>query len=94
MYIHIGGDIALLSDSIISVISLDTVLPGQRTVTDFINISEDVNRLQYLTEDIPHSMVVTADRIYLSPLSVSILRRRIESGSMDVAYDTDNYAIN
>lgn len=80
MYVHIGGDVSVQSESISSIINFDTILPGQKDITEFIRIEDDNNRLQYLTEDIPRSLIVTSDRTYVSPLSPSVLKRRIENG--------------
>lgn len=81
MFVHIGGDVAVDSEVINTVINLETVLPGQKNVTDFIRSEDENNRLQYLTEDIPRSLIVTSDRSYLSSLSASTLKKRMESGN-------------
>jgi len=83
MYIHIGGDISVIRQDITAIVDLETVLPSQKSVMEFINSEDDKNRLQYLTDDIPRSLVLTLDRTYLSPLSTSVLKRRLE-GSADM----------
>ena len=80
MYIHIGGDVSLQQKDIAVVLNLETVLPSQKNVTDFINAEDDNNRLQYLTDEIPRTVVVTFDRTYVSPLSSGVLRKRAEFG--------------
>ena len=82
MYVHIGGDINVPVKTIEAIINLDTVLPGQRKITDFINSEDDNNRLEYLNDEIPRSLVVASDRSYLSSLSVSVLKRRMEENMM------------
>ena len=79
MYVHIGEEVAIQAQSVTAVIDLETVLPGQQSITEFINSEDDLNRLQYLTEDIPRSVIVTTDRTYISSLSVGVIRRRIEN---------------
>lgn len=79
MYVHIGGDVSVISESISLIINFENILPGQKDITDFIRLEEDRNRLQYLTEDIPRSIIVTADRTYISPISPLVLKKRIES---------------
>ncbi|HAW16512.1 MAG TPA: hypothetical protein DCW41_07425 [Clostridiales bacterium] len=83
MYVHIGDDIAVRSDTVTAVVNLETVLPSQKDVTGFIKAEDENNRLQYLTDDIPRSMILTVDRTYISSLSVEVLRRRIE-GEMTI----------
>ena len=80
MYIHIGGEVTVPADTISVLINLETVLPSQKSVTDFINSEDENNRLQYLTDEIPKTVVVASDRTYLSPLSTGVLRKRIEKG--------------
>jgi hypothetical protein len=80
MYVHIGGEVTIPADSICALINLETVSPSQKTVTDFINAEDENNRLQYLTDEIPRTVVVTFDRTYISPLSSGVLRKRAESG--------------
>lgn len=77
MYVHIGDDIAVRADTVTALIDLETVLPSQKDVVSFINSEEESNRLQYLTEDIPRSMILTTDRTYISSLSTEVLRRRL-----------------
>ena len=83
MYVHIGDDIAVRSDTVTAVVNIETVLPSQKDVTGFIKAEDENNRLQYLTDDIPRSMILTVDRTYISSLSVEVLRRRIE-GEMTI----------
>ena len=77
MYVHIGDDIAVRADTVTALIDLETVLPSQKDVTSFINAEDESNRLQYLTEDIPRSMILTTERTYISSLSTEVLRRRL-----------------
>lgn len=89
MYIHIGGDVSLQQKDITVVLNLETVLPSQKNVTDFINAEDDNNRLQYLTDDIPRSLVMTTDRTYVSPLSVNVLQKRLKGDTdpLDIGPD-------
>lgn len=81
MYIHIGGEATVPEDEISAIINLETVLPSQKSVTDFINGTDDANKLEYLTADIPKTLIITSDRTYVSSLSVSVLLNRIENAS-------------
>lgn len=81
MYIHIGGEATVPEQEISAIINLETVLPSQKSVTDFINGADDANKLEYLTADIPKTLIITSDRTYVSSLSVAVLLNRIENGS-------------
>ena len=80
MYVHIGGEVSVLAQSITSIINFENILPTQKDITEFLRTEEDNNRLQYLTEDIPRAIVVTSDRTYISPISPAVLKKRIEKG--------------
>ncbi len=79
MYVNIGGDIFVPSGCVNAVVNLETILPSRRTVTDFIESEDDNNRLQYLTEDIPRTLIVTDTKSYISSISSSVLQRRLEN---------------
>ena len=79
MYVNIGGDISVPAGSVSAVINLETVPPSGRTVIDFIESEDEDNRLQYLTEDIPRTLILTDTKTYISSISSSVLQRRLES---------------
>lgn len=82
MFIHIGNDLSVLKSSITAVVDLETVLPSQKNVSDFINSEDEQGRLQYVTEDIPKSLVITDDKTYVCSLSSSLLLNRLTSGEL------------
>jgi len=81
MYVHIGGDVSVPSDRISAVLSLETALPQQKEITAFINGEEDNNRLQYLSDEIPKSIIITDDKTYVSSISSSVLLKRLRDAN-------------
>jgi len=79
MYVNIGGDAFISAQSVSVIVNLETVLPSQKAVTRFIEEEDENNRLQYLTEDIPRTLIIANDRSYISSISSSVLRKRLES---------------
>ena len=79
MYVNIGGDIFVPAGSVSAIVNLETVPPSRRSVTDFIESEDENNRLQYLTEDIPRTLILTDTRSYISSISSSVLQRRLEN---------------
>lgn len=77
MYVHIGGDTSIPVDKISVLLNLETVLPSQADVNEFIKAEDDGNRLDYVSGDLPKSLVITEHRTYVSPVSVSVLTNRI-----------------
>lgn len=84
MYVNIGGDISVPAGSVSAIINLETVPPSRRTVTDFIESEDDNNRLQYLTEDIPRTLILTDTKSYISSISSSVLQKRLENSSSNI----------
>ena len=79
MYVNIGGDISVPADAVSAIVNLETVPPSRRSVTELIEAEDDNNRLQYLTEDIPRTMIITDVKTYISSISSSVLQKRLES---------------
>lgn len=79
MYVNIGGDISVPADEVSAIVNLETVPPSRRSVTELIEADDDNNRLQYLTEDIPRTMIITDVKTYISSISSSVLQKRLES---------------
>ena len=79
MFIHIGNDLSVLKSSITAVVDLENVLPSQKDVTEFINREDEQGRLQYVTEEIPKSLVITDDKTYVCSLSANLILNRLKS---------------
>ena len=79
MFIHIGNDLSVLKSSVTCVVNLETVLPSQKDVADYMNHEDDQGRLQYVTEEIPKSLVITDDKTYVCSLSSSLILNRLRS---------------
>ena len=79
MFIHIGNDLSVLKSSVTAVVNLETVLPSQKDVADYMNSEDEQGRLQYVTEEIPKSLVITDDKTYVCSLSASLILNRLMS---------------
>lgn len=79
MFIHIGNDLSVLKSSITAVVDLETVLPSQKDISEFINREDEQGRLQYVTEEIPKSLVITDDKTYVCSISANLILNRLKS---------------
>ncbi len=79
MFIHIGNDLSVLKSSVTAVVDLETVLPTQKDVSEFINSEDEQGRLQYVTEDIPKTLVITDNKTYVCSLSSNLILNRLSS---------------
>lgn len=78
MYVHIGGDKSVIDSSIALIINLDTV-KSTRDINSFISAEDESNRLEYLSEELPKSLILTSDRTYVSSVSSDVIRKRSEN---------------
>jgi hypothetical protein len=77
VFIHIGNDLSILKSSVTAVVNLETVLPSQKDISDYLNSEDEQGRLQYVTDDIPKSLVITDDKTYVCSLSVNLILNRL-----------------
>ena len=77
MFIHIGNDLSVLKSSVTCVVNLETVPPSRKDLTDYLNSEDEQGRLQYVTEDIPKSLVITDDKTYVCSLSTNLILNRL-----------------
>lgn len=82
MYLHLGQSVLISHREIVGIFDLDNTTYNVRAA-DFINRADKEGRVQLCTDDLPKSVVVTKQRIYLSQFSPSTLLKRVESNSLE-----------
>ena len=82
MFVHIGGDMSVRAAAVTAVINLEEVPPSRKDVAEFINSEDEAGRLQYVTEEIPKTIVITDDKTYVSSISATVLLNRLESSGI------------
>ncbi len=80
MYVHVGGEYSISDRFIIGIFDLDSITPQQKDTVHFLSKAEKDGRIEYISEDIPRSVILTLDRVYISPISVATIRKRISEG--------------
>ncbi len=78
MYVHLGADVSIPAHWIIGIFDLDQLAPAGATA-DFMKAAEEGGRLDWMTAEVPRSLVVTVDRVFLSPVSTATLRNRLKA---------------
>lgn len=80
MYVHIGGTCSVSDKIIVGIFSFETSTSRGtvRTTREFLKRMEQNNQITVLTDDLPKSFVVTLDGVYLSPVSATTLRQRLD----------------
>ncbi|MDO5737889.1 MAG: hypothetical protein Q4P65_01380 [Eubacteriales bacterium] len=79
MYVHLGGDVSISDRYILAILDLDSLVNSREGDLGFLESIERSEGLEILSENIPQSLILTLDRIYLSPLPVKLLAERLRS---------------
>ncbi len=78
MYVHVGGEYSISDRYIIGIFDMDSITPKQTDMIHFLSRAEKDGKAEYVSEEIPRSVIVSDDRIYFSPISTATLRKRIK----------------
>ncbi len=81
MYVHIGGEYSISDRFIVGIFDMDMSTAGQEDTLHFLTRAEKEGRLEYVSEDLPRSFVLTVDRVYISPVSSSTIKKRMHEGT-------------
>ncbi|RXJ02851.1 DUF370 domain-containing protein [Anaerobacillus alkaliphilus] len=74
MFIHLGGDTVIRSKDVIAI--LDRQVETSETTGEFLDYNGQQNKVEEIAKDMTKSIVITTDKVYLSPISSSTLKRR------------------
>ena len=74
-YLHLGSDVTVHSDDIIGIFDIERVTVN-RSVNDFLRISQKSGRIYYVSLDLPKSFAVTDDLVYVTNVSTLTLKKR------------------
>ncbi len=77
MYVNIGGDKFLLSYDIVGVFDFDNTTQSKIT-RKFLSGCEKNNKSEDAVTDIPHSFVVTDEKVYIAQASSQTIKKRID----------------
>ena len=87
MYLNIGGDFSVRSESVVGVFDLDNTSASHLT-RRFLERAEQAGQVVNVAEDLPKSFVLCRPAggeatVYLSQLSTATLLRRAENNSFE-----------
>lgn len=79
-YIHIGGEYSIPQRMIIGLFDLDgTTTELARGTREWLADAEARGMIEYVSDDIPRTYVLTFERVYVTSISVTTLRARLRS---------------
>lgn len=73
MYLHIGNDVVVRNKNIIGIFDIENTSTGQIT-KDFLNANN--KKIITVNYEMPKSFIVCKDAIYITPISVTTLKKR------------------
>ncbi len=85
MYIHIGGEKAVLMKDIIGIMDIENTSTSSVT-RNFLRKMEENGKVISTAFDLPKSVVVTQEYVYITPVSPQTLEKRFrmwEAGRKD-----------
>ena len=85
MFIHIGQDTVVIDKEIIGIFDMDNTTVMKKTIDYLNNCEKEKSVINVAPFELPKSFIVCqtpkGKRIYISPVSVGTILRRIESGN-------------
>ncbi len=86
MYIHIGQNVVIPSDSVVGIFDIDNTTQSHITRA-FLNGAENKGQIVNVSDDIPKSFILCIENgnrtVYLSQLASSTLLKRSENVSFE-----------
>ncbi len=82
MYLQLGQTVVVRSKEVLGVFDLDNTTYCAKAA-QYINRAEREGRVILCTDDLPKSMVVCGNTVYLSPFSTATLAKRLTGESTD-----------
>ena len=76
-YIHLGSDINVLLSDIIGIFDIERVTVD-KYMKEYLSICQKIGKIYYVSLDMPKSIVICTDTVYITNVSCLTLGRRIE----------------
>lgn len=75
MFLFLGGEVSVRADDVIGIFDIEECSVS-RTTADYLNVCQKNGRIVNVSEDMPSSFIVTADKTYISNVSHSTIVKR------------------
>ncbi len=77
MYLHLGKSYTISAKYILGIFDFDAVTDAGSATIDFLENAEKNDQVDVISADLPRSIIVTLDRVYVSPIAASTLLERL-----------------
>ena len=75
MYLHLGSDVAVHIDDVIGIFDIEKVTVD-KYMKDYLSYCQKHGKIYYVSLDMPKSIVVCEDTVYITNVSCLTLRKR------------------
>lgn len=77
MYLHLGSDVSVIIDDVIGIFDIEKVTVD-KYMKDYLSYCQKQGKIYYVSLDMPKSIVICTDTVYITNVSCLTLRRRAE----------------
>ena len=77
MYLHLGSDVSVHIDEIIGIFDIEKVTVD-KYMKDYLSYCQKIGKIYYVSLEMPKSIVVCEDTVYITNVSCLTLRKRAE----------------
>ncbi len=75
LFLYLGGDISVRSDDVVGIFDIEECSVS-RVTAEYLNSCQKKGIVEYVSEDMPKSFIVTADKTYISNVSHNTINKR------------------
>lgn len=80
MYLHLGSDVSVNVNEIVGIFDIEKVTV-QSYMNEYLSYCQKNGKIYYVSLDMPKSIIVCTDTVYISNVSCLTLRKRFEEVS-------------
>lgn len=78
MYLHLGSDVSVNVNEIVGIFDIEKVTV-QSYMNEYLSYCQKNGKIYYVSLDMPKSIIVCTDTVYISNVSCLTLRKRFEA---------------
>lgn len=77
MYLHLGNDISVPMKEIVGIFDIEKVTV-QKYMNEYLSFCQKNGKIYYVSLDMPKSIIICTNMVYISNVSCLTLRRRFD----------------
>lgn len=81
MYLYLGSDVVIDDKEILGIFDIEKITVD-RYMKDYLNFWQKKGKIYYVSLDMPKSIIVAEDMVYISNVSCDTLKKRTLQGAL------------